>query len=142
MPGLAGLKLYIGFGMLLLIMALGATAAVLWSRLDAKEAEIASLARQLEVASADARRWEAASTQRQVLIDRQALALRRLESDGAAARELADRQQEQARTKIAMLEERLSKLKEAAHARPDDVRELGPIVRDALQSRALGGLLQ
>jgi hypothetical protein len=134
MFGLAGLKLYIGLGMLLLIVILGATSAVLWSRLDAKDAEITSLTDQREVAAADAKRWERAADQRQGVIERQASSLRRLESDGAAARMIADQQQDQAQQKIAALEVKVSKLKEAAHARPEDVRQLGPIVRDALSS--------
>jgi len=140
MFGLAGLKLYIGLGMVLLIVILGAASAVLWSRLDAKDAEIASLTDQLGVASADAKRWEKAADQRQGVIDRQAASLRRLESDGAAARAIADRQQDQAEQKIAALEVKVSKLKEAARAHPEDVRQLGPLVRGALQSGALGGL--
>jgi hypothetical protein len=140
MFGPTNLKLAIAGGMLLAIVVLGATSAVLWSRLDAKDAEITSLAQQLSIAAADAVRWQDAAAERQGVIDRQALQLRRLESDGAAARAIADRNADQAQQKIAALEARLSKLKEAAHARPQDVRQLGPLVRDALQSDALGRL--
>jgi hypothetical protein len=140
MLGLSGLKLYIGLGMVLAIVVLGSTAAVLWSRLDAKDAEITSLSQQLELAAGDAARWQRAAGERQGVIDRQAITLRRLESDGAAARAIADKQQDQAQQKIVALEARVSKLKEAAHARPEDVRKLGPLVRDALQSGVVGGL--
>nr|ACF98026.1 sarcolemma associated protein isoform 16-like protein [uncultured bacterium 878] len=134
MLGLSGLKLYIGLGMLLALVVLGATVAVLWSRLEARDAEIASLQQQLEIAAGDAARWQKAAAERQRVIDHQALTLRRLESDGAAARAIADQQAGQARAKIAQLEVKLQTLKEAAHARPQDVRDLGPIVRTALPS--------
>jgi hypothetical protein len=138
--GLSGLKLYTALGAVLLIVALGATTAVLSSRLDAKVAEIASLTALLDLARGDAARWEQAADQRQGIIDRQAASLRRMESDGAAARAIADRQQDQAQQEIAALEARVSQWKEAANARPEDVRQLGPIVRDALQSWIPGGL--
>jgi hypothetical protein len=138
--GLSGLKLYVALGMVLALVLLGATSAVLWSRLEAKEAAIVSLTQQRDIAAADALRWQRAAAEREGVIDRQALSLRRLESDGQAARVLADATTDQAAQRIAALEAKLSKLKEVAHARPDDVRLLGPVVRDALQSGALGGL--
>jgi hypothetical protein len=134
MLGLSGLKLYIGLGMVLAIVVLGATSAVLWSRLDAKAAEIASLSQQLAVAAGDAARWQRAAEERQGVIERQAQTLRRLESDGQAARAIAAANTAKAEQRIAALETRISHLKEAAHARPEDVRPLGPIVRDALPS--------
>lgn len=140
MLGLTNLKMAIAGGMVLLIVILGATSAVLWAQLDAKDAQITSLVQQLGMAAADAKRWETAAGARQGIIDRQALTLRRLESDGQAARAIAVQQQDQAQQRIAALEAKVSKLKEAAHARPEDVRDLGPIVRDALQSGAIGGL--
>jgi hypothetical protein len=140
MFGLSSLKLYIGLGMILAIVVLAATSAVLWSRIEAKEAAIASLTEQRDLAAADAARWQDAASQRQGIIDRQALTLRRLESDGQAARAVAAATTQKADERIAALEVTISKLKEAAHARPDDVRPLGPVVRDALQSGALGGL--
>ena len=132
--GLYGIKLYVFLGMVLTIVVLGATSAVLWSRLDAKNATITSLTEQRDLAADDAARWQTAAEQRQGVIDRQAVTLRRLESDGTAARAIADQQQDRAQQKIAALEARISTLKEAAHARPEDVRQLGPIVRDALGS--------
>jgi hypothetical protein len=132
--GLSGLRLYIGLGMILAIVVLAATSAVLWSRIGAKEAEIVSLTQQLDVAAADAARWQAAAEQRQGVIDRQALTLRRLESDGQAARAIAAANSDKAEQRIATLEAKISQLKEAAHARPEDVRRLGPIVRSALPS--------
>jgi hypothetical protein len=140
MLGLSGLRLYISLGMILAIVLLGATSAVLWSRLAAKQAAIESLTQQRDLASGDAQRWHQASGERQAIIDRQALALRRLESDGAAARAIADTTMTQAQAKIATLEKQIGTLKENAHARPQDVRPLGPIVRDALHSGTLGGL--
>jgi hypothetical protein len=140
MLGLGGFRLYVGLGLVLAIIGLFATVTVLRSRLEAKTAEIAGLSRQLSVATDDAARWQAAAAQRQGVIDRQALTLRRLESDGAAARRIAAANAEQADRRIAALESKLSQLKEAAHARPDDVRPLGPIVRGFLQSGSLGGL--
>src|SRR6185369_10564637 len=95
---------------------------------------------QLGVASADVKRWQQSAEQRQGVIDRQALTLRRLESDGQAARALAAANTDKAEQRITALEAKLTQWKEAAHARPDDVRPLGPLVRSALQSGALGGL--
>ena len=140
MFGLSGLRLYVGLGMILAIVMLAATSAVLWSRIAAKDAEIVSLTRQLSVAAGDAVRWQGAAEQRQGVVDRQALTLRRLESDGRAARVVAEANTEKAEQRIAALEAKLSQLKEAAHARPEDVRLLGPIVRSALQSGTLGGV--
>ena len=134
MFGLSGLRLYIGLGMILAIVVLAATSAVLWSRIGAKEAEIVSLTQQLDAAAADAARWQAAAEQRRGVIDRQALTLRRLESDGQAARAIAAANSDKAEQRIATLEAKISQLKEAAHARPEDVRRLGPIVRSALPS--------
>jgi hypothetical protein len=134
MLGLSGLKLTIGLGMILALVVLGATSAVLRSRLEAKEAAITGLTQQRDLAAGDAARWQRAAEERQGVIERQALSLRRLESDGQAARAIADATTDQAEQRIAALEARLSKLKEAAHARPDDVRLLGPVVRDALTS--------
>jgi len=134
MLGLSGLKLYIGLGMILAIVLLGATSAVLWSRIEAKDAAIVSLTQQRELAAGDAARWQRAAEERQGIIDRQALILRRLESDGQAARAIAAANADKAAQKIAALETRLSHIIEAAHAKPEDVRLLGPIVRDALPS--------
>jgi hypothetical protein len=132
--GLSGARLYIGLGMILAIVLLGATSAVLWSRIAAKQAAIESLAQQLDVAAGDVQRWQSAAAERQAVIDRQALTLRRLENDGQAARAIAAANGTKAEQRIAALETKLSQLKEAAHAKPDDVRRLGPIVRDALPS--------
>jgi hypothetical protein len=134
MLGFSGLKLYIALGMVAAIIVLGATSAVLWSRLDAKDAEITSLGQQLELAAGDAARWQDAAAQKQGVVDRQALELRRLQSDGAAARAIADQVEGQRLAKIDALETQVQKLKEKAHERPEDVRLLGPIVRDALPS--------
>jgi len=126
------MKIYLILGAV--IVALLTTSVVLWSRLEAKDAKIASLTQQLEVAAADAVRWQAAADQRQGIIDRQAATLRRLESDGQAARRIAAANADKAAERIAALEVRISQLKETAHARPQDVRLLGPLVRDALPS--------
>jgi hypothetical protein len=134
MLGLSGLRLYVALGAILAIVAFGAATAVLKSRLDAKEAAISSLSQQLAMAAGDAARWRLAAEQRQGVIDRQAATLRRLESDAAAARAIAEANETRAGQRIAALEARLSELKEAAHARPEDVRPLGPIVLGALPS--------
>jgi len=140
MFGLTGLKLYAALGLVLALVLLGAANAVLHARIAAKEAEIAGLTDQLGVAAADAKRWQQSAEQRQGVIDRQALTLRRLESDGQAARAVAAANIDKAAQRVAALEAKLTQWKEAAHARPDDVRPLGPLVRSALQSGALGGL--
>jgi hypothetical protein len=140
MFGLTGLKLYIGLGMVLALVLLGAADAVLHARIAVKEAEIAGLSDQLGIASADVNRWQQSAEQRQGVIDRQAASLRRLESDGLSARVLAAASIDKATQRIAALEANLTQWKEVAHARPEDVRALGPIVRSALHSGALGGL--
>lgn len=132
MFGLSSIRLYVFLGMILAIVLLGATTAILWSRLSAKQAAIISLTQQRDLAAADASRWQLAAEQRQGVIERQAQTLRRLESDGEAARAIAAAQADHTAKRIAALESKISQLKEAAHARPDDVRLLGPIVRDAL----------
>jgi hypothetical protein len=134
MFGLSGLRLYVGLAMVFAIVLLGAANAILRSRLEAKEAAIVSLTEQRDLAAADALRWRQGAEQRQGVIDRQALTLRRLENDGQAARVIAAAAADQSAQRIATLEAKLSKLKEAAHARPEDVRLLGPVVRDALAS--------
>lgn len=134
MFGFSSLRLYIGLGMILAIVMLGAASAALWSRIAAKQAAIESLTQQLDLATGDATRWQSAAEQRQGVIDRQALTLRRLESDGQAAGAIAEANSDKAEQRIAALEAKISQLKEAAHARPDDVRRLGPIVRSALPS--------
>lgn len=132
MFGLSGLRLYVGLAMVSAIVVFAAACAVLWSRLDAKQAAITSLTQQRDLAAADAARWQTATVERQAIIDRQALTLRRLESDGQAARAIAEANSAQAAQRIATLESTLAQWKEAAHAKPEDVRLLGPIVRDAL----------
>ncbi len=127
------IRLYIAGGLVLVIVLLGATCLVLRARIAAQDSEIVSLTEQRQMATADATRWQDAALQRQAIVDRQALALRRLESDGQAARSLAVANADQTARKIAALETRLSQIKEAAHAKPEDVRALGPIVRDALR---------
>jgi len=134
MLGLSGLKLCISLGIILALVLLGATSAILWSRLEAKEAAITSLTQQRDLAAGDVARWQKAAEERGGIIERQAFLLRRLESDGQAARLVADAATDKAEQRIVALEAKLSKLKEAAHARPDDVRLLGPVVRDALTS--------
>jgi hypothetical protein len=120
--------------MVLALVLLGAADAVLHARIAVKEAEIAGLTDQLGVASADVKRWQQSAEQRQGVIDRQAASLRRLEADGEAARLLATANTDKAAQRIAALEAKLTQWKEAAHARPEDVRPLGPIVRSALSS--------
>ena len=134
MFGFSSLRLYFGLGMILAIVMLGAASAVLWSRIAAKQAVIESLTQQLDLATGDVTRWKSAAAERQGVIDRQALTLRRLESDGQAARAIAESNVAKGEQRIAALEAKISQLKEAAHARPDDVRRLGPIVRSALPS--------
>lgn len=126
-------RLYIGIGLVLAIVVLGATCLVLRAQIAAQDSEIVSLTEQRAMAAGDAARWQAAALERQAIVDRQALALRRLESDGQAARALAAATADHAAQAIAALETRLSQIKEAAHAKPEDVRALGPIVRDALR---------
>ncbi len=112
----------------------GVVIVVLWSRLEAKDAQITSLTEQLGMAAADVGRWQDKAAERKGIIDRQAATIRRLESDGETARALAAEKAERDRERITTLQQQLSRWKDAAHARPEDVRELGSVVRDALPS--------
>jgi hypothetical protein len=135
MPFLSGARLYIAIGALVAIVVLLATNAVLWSRLGERDAKIASLGDQLSVAAGDAQRWQASAEKLGLVIQRQQATIHQLQSDGAAARAIADRQLDLAQQRLATYSDQLAKMKEAAHDRPDDVRPLGPIVLDALRMR-------
>jgi TolA-binding protein len=134
MFGLAGIKLYIFLGLVLALVLMTSANAVLWANLGKKGAEITSLTDQLSVAKGDVARLEADAITSRGIITRQSNQLRQLESDGAAARTIAAMNMDVAQAKIAALETRNANLMEAARARPQDVRPLGPIVLDALRS--------
>lgn len=134
MIGLSGIKLYIFLGLVLAVVVLSAADAVLWANLGKKDAEIVSLTDQLQVAKGDVTRLEGDAVTSRGIITRQGNQLRQLESDAAGARTIARMNQDVAQAKISALEVRNRKLKEAARARPEDVRQLGPVVLDALRS--------
>jgi TolA-binding protein len=132
--GLSGAKLYIFLGMILAIVMLASADAVLWSRLDVKDARITSLEDQLKLAAGDVVRWQTSANQNLQVVRRQAEQLRRLESDGSVAQAVSEQKQDRAQQRITTLEAQVLALKGKAREHPEDVRDLGPIVRDALPS--------
>jgi hypothetical protein len=118
-------------------------AALLWSRhelstvtieRDAAQSQIDAAEKSQKLAEGDVVRWETAANQNLQVIRRQHDQLTRLESDGASARAIADQKQASDRQKIDQLQAQLSTWKEKAREHPDQVRDLGSIVRDALPS--------
>lgn len=83
-------------------------------------------------ASADG--WQAASAQRDGIIADQAAELTKLATDKRNAQAIADQTAATAATKLTDLQHQLATLKARANAHPDQVRPLGPIVSDVLDS--------
>ena len=132
MFGLSTLRTWVFFGMVLAIVVLASADAVLWANLGGKDARIASLEDQKKLAAGDVVRWQTSANQNLEVVRRQAEQLRRLESDGAAARTIAEQNRTKAKQRLDKLEAQVSTMKEKAREHPDQVRALGPIVRDAL----------
>lgn len=132
--GLSGLKLYIALGMALAIVLLLAANIVLVSRIQVKDAQLTSKTEQLELAAGDVTRWEGKATELRGIKERQAAEIRRLESDAAAAAAIGAAKLEASRRRLASLESQNDDLRRKARDHPEDVRDLGPIVRGALPS--------
>lgn len=132
MFGLSTVRLTVFFGLVLAVVVLASADAVLWSHLGAKDSKIEDLGNQLKVAAGDVVRWETAANQDQQVIRRQAEQIRRLESDGAAAAVIAAHQLADSTRRQARLQTQLDDVRRQAHDHPEDVRDLGPIVRGAL----------
>jgi len=104
-------------------------------RLAAEKGEKAA-ALQLDAARADADRWKAASDQRdqavaelQAVLDRQSAAVLRLQFSLERADEAAARAADDDRSRRAALDQRIQQLEDEAHAHPDQVVPIGPLVR-------------
>lgn len=113
-----------------LSMALWVEAA----RLDAVRAALAAARHDEELAQADAKRWAGADARMQRIIDDQAAQLSRQAADLAGAERVADELAATQARKISVLSDQIDALKARAHAHPDQVRPLGPIVTDVLVS--------
>jgi len=96
-------------------------------RLAAARMEQAAL-RETALARADAARWQAAAAQRDQALALQTAAIERLRFDAARAESAAHKASIQSRAAAVAASLRIRELEEEAHARPEDVRPLGPIV--------------
>jgi septal ring factor EnvC (AmiA/AmiB activator) len=108
-----------------------------WERHDrlAAEAQVQALAARLDLAEGDVQRWRDAVTVRDRALAEQQAALERLRSDAARADAVAQRARDETSAARAAAERRIQALEEEAHAKPEDVRALGPLVL-----RRAGGL--
>jgi DNA repair exonuclease SbcCD ATPase subunit len=134
MGALSTAKLVIIGLVVLALVSLTATCAVLSARLDAKAAKIADLGHQLTMAAGDAARWQDKAAGDQAVIDGQAQEIARLAADRAAAARISAEKQARAEQRASALQSQISQLKEQAREHPQDVRDLGPLVRGALPS--------
>ncbi len=111
--------------------------AALWAqtmRVEAARREAQGLEQRLQMADADTTRWRVAARQRDDVIRDQAGQLARLRADAAAAAQIADQAEALRRQQLADLTQQITQMKVRAHAHPDQVRPLGPIVTDVLGS--------
>lgn len=120
-----------------IILSLGAALWVQSARLEAVRAADTALHQRLDRADADVARWQAAAGQRDDVIRDQAAQLTRQRADAAAAAMIADATEVERRRQLNDLTQQIAQLKARAHAHPDQIRSLGPIVLDVL-----GGLHQ
>lgn len=116
------------------VLGLGAATWVQSARLDGAQIEARSFQSKMQSAVADAARWQAASGQRDDVIRDQASELEHLKADAALAQHVADQAEAARRQQLADLNQQIAQLKARAHAHPDQVRPLGPIVVDVLGS--------
>jgi uncharacterized protein (DUF3084 family) len=116
------------------IFGLGAAIWVQSARLEAAQAQARSLEQRLQAATVDAARWQAASGARDDVIRDQATQLERLKADAALAQRVADETEAARQQQMADLNQQIVQWKARAHAHPDQVRPLGPIVVDVLGS--------
>lgn len=117
----------------------GLTGLWQWERHDRLAAERGEKAAilQLDLARADADRWKAASDQRdqaivelKAALERQNAAVLRLQFSLSGADEAAARAADDDRAQRAALDQRIRQLEDEAHAHPDQVVPVGPLVRE------------
>lgn len=126
----------------LLGLAVAGLGTVFWvesSRLSAARTQLASALRDRDTALADAKRWAGSAGQMQKVIDDQATQLTHQAADLAKAQQVADETAQAQATEISSLTNQLGNIKARAHAHPDQIRPLGPIVTDVLGSLQRAG---
>jgi len=122
----------------LIIAGLGGAVWVQTSRLHAAETETTSAKHDLGIAQSDVTRWTAHSSEQDAEIASLNKQLAQRVADAAAADQAAQANADAQAAAVANLQIQLKRLKEQAHAHPDQVRPLGPIVLDVLRSGQAG----
>ena len=117
----------------LVIAGLAAYILILRSDVRAANAEVREKANSLRLMTEDRDRQVIAVKQLSDINQDQALQLTRLQVDADKAAIVAEQVEQDRQTELAKLRTDLASLKEKARANPDQVRPLGPIVRDALR---------
>ena len=97
------------------------------------KADLRSAQQALDLITQDRDRQAAAVKQLSDINQDQALQLTRLQVDADKAAIVAQQVEQDRQAQLAKLKSDLTSLKEKARANPDQVRPLGPIVRDALR---------
>lgn len=118
------------------IPVITALAGFIWFqsvRLDAARARRDAAVQALDLMTQDRDRQAAAVKQLSDINQDRALQLTRLRVDADKAAIVAQQVEQNRQQELAKLKSDLSSLKEKARANPDQVRPLGPIVRDALR---------
>jgi hypothetical protein len=121
----------------LLGLAVAGLDAALWvenARLGAAKTALQSALHDRDMAQADAKRWAGSAGQLQKVIDSQAAQLTHQAADLVTAEQVADDTAQAQAIEISSLANQIETLKARAHAHPDQVRPLGPIVTDVLGS--------
>jgi hypothetical protein len=114
------------------VVGLGSWLWVESARLGAAESRIKDLGGQLALSQADTARQTAAVGQRDDVIRDQAAQLTQMRADAAKAQEIADQAEAERQKQLSELNSKIATLKARAHAHPEQVRPLGPIVTDIL----------
>ena len=122
---------------LVLAAAITMLAAAVWlqtMRLQASRIALRAATAQVDLRQQDAERWRSAAGQRDTVIRDQARQLARLRADALLAQQVADDLEAARRKQVGDLDKQLKQLQARAHANPDQVRPLGPLVIDVLGS--------
>lgn len=118
----------------LVIAGLAGYILILRSDLRAASAEVREKANALRFMTEDRDRQAVSVKQLSDINQDQALQLTRLQVDADKAAIVAQQVEQDRQTELAKLRDTITDLKEKARANPDQVRPLGPIVRDALRA--------